>query len=267
MAHGYPDFQPAVTPSMPIIGGGQVAWFQSAKAVIATIDTEDLINYVVPDGHQLHVCSGVVCIDFPVLARYDLRQTPGGTWTSPTSHIDADGKWSNEENVYDGDIATYSFNDILAASWGSYLILLINEESIDKVRFYAHYGALDVNIVDIDVYYDGDWHDVYEGDFSDKEWVEKDIPAGAQLVSKARIRFYNDSASRYLEGVYEFQFDTAEVTPQEGLTFDTITQVPYQPQAPYIVEAGATFAVRVYNDDDAAHTMSVALAGFLTKPG
>ena len=267
MGHGYPDFQPAVTPSMPIIGGGQVAWFQSDKAVVAAPGNADLINYVVPDGHQLHVCSGVVCIDFPVLARYDLRKTPAGDWVSPTSHIDPDSVWVYEESAYDGNISTYARVWIEANSWSGYLHLLINQVNIDTVKFYTTYNPVYVTKIDVDVYYEEDWHDVYEGAVATNVWVEKAVLAGTKLISKARVRLYNNAGSGAYTQLNEFQFNTAEATPQEGLTFDTITLIPYQPQAPYIVETGATFAVRVYNDDDAAHTMSAALAGFLTKPG
>ncbi len=94
-------------------------------------------------------------------------------------------------------------------------------------------------------------------------WVEKDIPAGVSLVSKARVRFYNIGAYASQCALFEFQFDAAEETPQETIYFDTYAIIPYLPEAPYPVPAGAKFALKVYNDDDAAQYMSVNLAGFL----
>lgn len=260
-----PDFQSSVLSSEPVPLEGQVPWYFSDAALVANNDTEDLINYVVPDGYDLNVCSGAVSCDFSGIQRYDLRTTPAGTWVSPTSHSDPDSKWENEEDAYDNNVSTYSGVIIAATGWSSYLILLINEQNIDKVKFYAWYNALYITKVDIDVYYDGDWHDVYEGVFADREWVEKDIPAGVSLVSKARIRYYNTYGGEVSAPFYEFMFNTSGITPQEGTWFNTHAIIPYLPQAPYVVPAGATFAVRVYNEDAAAHNMSVALSGFLNK--
>ncbi|GAH60272.1 unnamed protein product, partial [marine sediment metagenome] len=120
-----------------------------------------------------------------------------------------------------------------------------------------------VNKIDVDVYYDAAWHDVFEGAFASNEWVEKDILAGASLISKARVRLYSDGTMPIHNPLYEFMFNTHEVTAQEGIYFDTHSLMPFTSQSPYIVEPKATFAVRVYNDDDLDHNMAVQLAGFL----
>ena len=265
MPSGLPDFWQGTIAGMPAIGAGQVAWFQSELKEVALEGSEDLVNYVVPDDMELHVCSGVVSCDFPRTQRYDLRQTPAATWISPTSHIDPDNKWTGEDRAYNGDIGSCADTFIGTGAWSSYLILLVNEQNIDKVRFYAKYYFKDINKIWVDVWYGGGWVHVYDGAFTDKEWVEKPIILGTQLVSKARVRFWNDWPADAFAYLYEFMFNTAETTPQKGIWFDTHAIIPYLPQAPYIVPAEATFAVRVYNDDDAAHNMSVALAGFLQK--
>lgn len=265
MARGAPDFWRMVFSNFPTLGEGQIPWFQSDTALVGDDGTEDLINYVVPDDHELHVCSGVVSCGMPRLQRYDLRTTPAGTWVSPTSHLDPDSKWQDPENAYDGNTATRALNTILPTRWGNYLHLLINAVNIDKVRYFVKYHAADISKIDVDVFYEGDWQDVYEGIPADEAWEERDIPAGTKLVSKARVRFYNSKIIDDIAHFWEFAFNTAAVTPQEGTYFDTHAIIPYLPQAPYLVGAGATFAVRVYNDDDADQTMSVALAGFLQK--
>lgn len=263
MPHGQPDFWTASYISMPTLGSGQITWFQSEGADVDGLGSKDLINYVVPDGYEFHVCSGIVSCNFPCLQRYQLRTTPAATWVPPISHSDLGSEWDDEEKAYDGDIATYTRRGGVAEAWTDYLILLVNQASIDKIKFYA----TDIGEIDVDVFYEGDWHDVYEGVYADREWVEKDIPAGVKPVSKARVRFYN--SDYLLTGevktavLYEFMFNTSGVTPQEGVYFDTHSIIPYLPQAPYIVPAGATFVVRMYNDDADAHYMSVALTGFL----
>ena len=95
--------------------------------------------------------------------------------------------------------------------------------------------------------------------------MEKDIPAGVKAVSKARVRFYNAWDGDMFTSLHEFMFNTSGVTPQKGVWFDTHAIIPFTSQAPYIVPSGATFAVRVHNDDDANHYMGVNLAGFLTS--
>ncbi|MBA7573154.1 hypothetical protein ES708_14949 [subsurface metagenome] len=258
-----PDFSQAVIPSMPVVGEGQIPWYMSEGKLVTGGETYDLINYEVPDTFELHVCSGVVSCGTPRSQRYDLRQTPAGSWKSPIAYSDPDGAWIREERVYDNDIETEGQCVIPGNAWGSYLILLINESNIDKVRFYAEYSAISMNKIDVDVYYEGGWHDVYEGAWNDEEWVEKAIPAGVKLVSKARVRIYNDYPVSGGCHIFEFQFNTFEVTPQEGIWFDTHAIIPYTAEAPYIVEPKAKFVVKVYNDDDLDSNMSVALAGFL----
>lgn len=265
MPHGLPDFWQGTIASMPAIGAGQVAWYMSDAELVDGEGHKDLINYVVPDLFELHVCSGVVSCGLPRLQRYDLRQTPAATWISPTSHSDPDSKWLSEEKAYDSNTATWAAHFTDPDSWTSYLILLVNEAYIDKIRFFAIYDPTNQDKIDVDVYYEGAWHDVYEGAFANLAWVEKDIPAGTKLVSKARFRLYNVSDSSLGCELREFQFNTSAVTPQEGMYFDTYALIPYLPQAPYIVEPGATFAVRVYNDDEDSQNMSVALGGFLQK--
>lgn len=263
MPSGLPDFWQGTIAGMPTIGAGQVAWFLSEAALVGAEGEEDLISYVVPDLMELHVCSGVVSCSFPVLQRYKLITTPA-TWVSPASHIDPDDKWLLEERAYDNNIVTSAvIFPVVPESWSSYLILLLNEERINRVKFYAWYEAVATDVIDIDVYYEGDWHDVYEGVYANREWVEKSI-LPSKLISKARIRFYNKNLfDPMVASLNEFMFNTSGETPQEGIYFDTHSIIPYLPQAPYIVPAGATFLVRVYNDDDAAHNMAVSLAGFL----
>ena len=263
MPNDQPDYQPKSTPTLPDFGEGQVTWFQSEAESVGAGLTADLINYVVPDGYELRVCSGIVSCEAPRTQRFNFITTPAGDWVSPTSHIDPDDKWHREEEAYDGDISTSAWTEVSTPGWSSYLELLVNPTYIDKVRFYTKeaYGIL--NTIDLDVFYGGGWVDLYEGVFNFDEWVEKDILAPARLVSKARVRFFFP-AGRYAWGyVNEFMFDTSGETAQETIYFDTYALIPYLPEAPYPVPTGATFTLRVYNDDAEAQKFSINLAGFL----
>jgi len=48
--------------------------------------------------------------------------------------------------------------------------------------------------IDVDVYYQDAWHDIYQGAFTSDEWVEKSL-GGIYMVEMARIRLYNASTS------------------------------------------------------------------------
>jgi hypothetical protein len=70
--------------------------------------------------------------------------------------------------------------------------------------------------VDIDVFYDNSWHDVYQREFPqlvDNEWFVQDLPQGTQNVSKVRLR----SHTKYL-GIYcnLVEFDFGQVSGGGG---------------------------------------------------
>lgn len=263
MPYDRPDYQPISTPTLPDIGEGQVLWFQSENVEVAGPGEENLISYIVPDGYELRVCSGIVSCEAPRTQRFNFITTPAGDWVSPTSHIDPDNKWFFEELAYDSNLASDASPLVPAHSWSSWLELLVNEATIDKVRFYARYDPLQQSSIDIKAFYGGIWNAVYTGAYADREWVEKDLLPGVHSVSKAEVRVYNnDDEPRGLQ-LFEFMFNTSGESPQETIYFDTYAIIPYLPEAPYPVPAGATFVVRVYNDDDIAQRFSVNLAGFL----
>lgn len=265
MPSGLPDFWQGSIAGMPTIGAGQVAWYMSDNHLVTAGEEYDLINYVVPDLFELHVCSGVVSCGLPRLQRYDLRQTPAGTWVSPTGFSDPDNKWEFEENAFDGNIVTYAQCWCEPEAWSAFLELTWNEVIIDSLKFYGKLEEGWMEDIDLDVWYEGAWHHVYEDFLALHFWQTKAIPAGAKLCSKARIRVKNLRSWQSNIEFYALMYNTVGVTPQKGTFFDTHAIIPYLPQAPYIVEPRATFAVRVYNDDEANQNMSVSLAGFLQK--
>ncbi|MHC4800297.1 MAG: hypothetical protein ACYTF1_26955, partial [Planctomycetota bacterium] len=129
-------------------------------------------------------------------------------WTSPDSHNDPDSEWSNEANAYDGDTGTKSQNVVSPETWSGYLELLLTTPMVvDKIRHYSDYSAGGVNSIDIDVYYEGAWQNLYQGTFADQEWESRDMPDGAKTVSKARVRYYNvHSGLGATASLFDFQF-------------------------------------------------------------
>jgi len=131
-------------------------------------------------------------------------------WVSPTGYEDPDTVWSSEENTYDEDTNTAGQCSVPADSWSSPIILTIDSITSNKLRFYAYYNAASINQVDVDVYRDGEWVDVYQGSFADREWVEKTFTKGK--VTEARVRFYNDGIQQSCS-FYEFDFWEATPNP------------------------------------------------------
>lgn len=134
-------------------------------------------------------------------------------WVSPTGHNDPDSAWDNETNAYDEDTGTAAKTNVDPQSWSSYLELTHVAIDCDKVRFDAYYSSGFINQISLDVYYEGAWHNIYEGSFAYHTWVEKTIPAGTKSVTAARAKFYNT----YTLGVrpasfYEFDFGQVGVT-------------------------------------------------------
>ena len=86
-------------------------------------------------------------------------------WVSPTNHVDSSGSWTNETAAYNGIIEDRSQPVAVSFAptngWSKYLELTIDAIYCSKVKFYALYNGTDgINSIDLDVYYDGAWHDL-----------------------------------------------------------------------------------------------------------
>lgn len=169
----------------------------------------------------------------------DLTFTTGATgsgWVLPTGVIDSSNTWANDTSAYDDALATYasSYHNINAPQWSEYLYFTRVPTHTNKIRFYARGGA-EVNTVDVDVFVDDVWVDVYQGAFADKQWVEVGFPE--ELISQARIRFYATTASSgFFWELYEFNFykmteanSSSCVDLNSTLTGSYITSLPHDP--------------------------------------
>lgn len=129
-----------------------------------------------------------------------------GGWVSPTGHQDPGNLWLNESLVYDDELASLSsaFHNINDPEWSPYLILTHPPIPCDAVRFYAKRDSI-IDQVNVDVYRDGGWVDVYQGGFNNKQWVELAFTQGT--VSQSRISFrVNDRGNGLNWELYEFDF-------------------------------------------------------------
>ncbi len=144
-------------------------------------------------------------------------------YVSPTGFVDGSGQWSNEANAYDENTGTYAEDvNVPATSWSQYLELTHAAVNCDAVRYYCSGSTADITQIDVDVYYGGAWHDVYEGAFTQSVWERKTIPGGEQSLTSIRIRLYNNNGAltpdAYINEVLYVQSDVAVVPYPNLLT-------------------------------------------------
>jgi hypothetical protein len=114
-----------------------------------------------------------------------LADTVSG-WVSPTGH-EAGSGWSNEAYAYDDNLLSYTTIYMDPYGWTPFLNLTIDAITSNSLRYYAEAHPPAQGSIDVDVYKDGAWVDVYEGTLPYYiEWTEKTFTEGS--VTKARVR-------------------------------------------------------------------------------
>ncbi len=136
-----------------------------------------------------------------------------GSWTSPVSGSGTG--WSDISNAYDGDVSTYTLETfLLYPDWGNFLELdLADGIECDTIKYYAKQLLDSSTQIDVDIYYDGDWNHLYQGEYSQGKWqfVYFDSP---HSVSKARVRFYHTIAAF----AYLYEFSLGVTTLKVGMS-------------------------------------------------
>jgi hypothetical protein len=116
-------------------------------------------------------------------------------WISPVGYEDPEGAWYDETLAYDGDLDSKADTpvDWLTWQWTPFIVLTFgNAPSCDAVRFVAWQSDSYCSDIDIDAYYGGGWHGVYQGsDYGNPywTWTAKPIPSGPHDIEKVRVRF------------------------------------------------------------------------------
>jgi len=126
-------------------------------------------------------------------------------WLRPTGHVESG--WNDEELAYDGWTDTRAeVVGVGTQSWSPYLELTIEPTEISAVRWWGS-SPISPRKVQVDVYYNGAYHNIYEGSAAEMWDNGLPIPGGTQVISGARIRFYNPSRTMRMKfRVNEFQF-------------------------------------------------------------
>jgi hypothetical protein len=131
-------------------------------------------------------------------------------WISPDGFNDPENAWDDEYFSLDRNLYTKAGCTIeeQGEQMTPYLELTLSSPiNSDKIRFYAWYHWRHCYLIDVGVYYDGDWHNVYFDKFPSYQWV--DVPFDEEhLVEKAIVRF---CVKRWIlwpvtADLHEFQF-------------------------------------------------------------
>lgn len=144
-------------------------------------------------------------------------------WQSPTG---GSGDWDNIPNAYDENTDTAASIAIPKSSWSPPLTLTRPAINCDKVRFNVNWGGTNgIYYTDLDVYWDGEWHDIYEGNHElHNTWIEKSL-GGVYSVTQARISLYNDYIGGGRTGyVYEFDFNQVALA---GISWNNMTIIKW----------------------------------------
>ena len=128
-------------------------------------------------------------------------------WISPTGFVDPDVFWTNEANVYDDNLGTWTTDTGTGAtSWGSFLELThASLDDIVSIRYY--YSNVNFTQIDVDLYYNASWNNEYQdaiGAVSNWETIE--LAAERDGVTSARLRFYNGGGAPADIDFHEFAF-------------------------------------------------------------
>ena len=134
-------------------------------------------------------------------------------WVSPTGHSDPSGDWDEETRAYDDNTGNAAECKGPEDDWGGFLELTVSSLSSSKVRYWIDDEDTDPQVtqIDLDVYVDSSWVDVYSGGFTTDEWIEKTFTAGT--VTKARVRFYYTDKKYAALGEFDFWENGAPTAP------------------------------------------------------
>lgn len=120
-------------------------------------------------------------------AAFQQTAPTAGAYFSPTGVEPPFVGWVDTDDAFDANLATYAGANVPWGSWSNFLILTFPPTVCNKTRYYI-YSNYATDLVDVDVYQDGSWVNVYQGTLTNNVWIENSFGQG--LTSKWRIRFY-----------------------------------------------------------------------------
>ena len=131
-------------------------------------------------------------------------------WVSPTGFVDSGNVWTDETLAYDNNTLTFAYVSC-PAGWCDYLELTIAEITCDKVQIWMGIVNTQVTTVEVDVFYNSTWNNIYSGAIVTGSFQEFAI-GSEQLVTAMRVRFSASKTNRQAE-VYEADFWEVSAIP------------------------------------------------------
>ena len=153
-----------------------------------------------------------------VLTINPTKASPDG-WVSPSGFEDPDSKWSDEVNAYDEDTASYTAHAAIPANtWGSYLVLTIDEITSDVLRLWNSYsGFFSPAHTQVDIY-NGSWVNIYDGAFKVGAQFF-DYPYSETKLTAMRVRYKSSLYFSSTPYVNEVDFWEVEGVPPTEYNF------------------------------------------------
>ncbi|MBU0660623.1 prepilin-type N-terminal cleavage/methylation domain-containing protein [Patescibacteria group bacterium] len=203
-------------------------------SAIATINIDEQKPWLFDTTKFAEAVKGFFQIDVAYAA-------PFSGWVSPTGFQDPGNKWINEARAYDGDWGLYASDESLIVGWGEYIVLTLDQPTIsDRLRILADYTDADIAEVDVDVFRDGVWVDVFQGGDEatwNVDWVEIGYAKGS--VEQVRFR-WNYKVANFIYWLYELEvYQTAN---------EIVAPVCGQVQTTYVGESSAILHGAVADD-------------------
>jgi len=124
-------------------------------------------------------------------------EKPTGSFVSPTGH--EAGDWSNPTHAYDDNSGTFAnYLTWNKKTWTPWLTLTHAAIATTQIKWWCHtvywWSYYYFPVTQIDIYYGGAWHNVFNGKYSDEFQPEEcwgTVSFSEQTITKVRIRFYN----------------------------------------------------------------------------
>lgn len=110
-------------------------------------------------------------------------------WITPTGHNDPGNGWNNELLAYDDDELYTNATSVplTPGTWSTFLELTVFPINCSKLRYYNFHSGSYEDQQDVDAFYGGEWHHVFEGLFPTPVWTEIDL-GGTYIVTALRYR-------------------------------------------------------------------------------
>ena len=164
-------------------------------------------------------------------------------WTNPSGYT-ANG-WSSPENSIDGNTGTSASYDC-PTSGSPYLETSFSAVNVDSVRVYTSRQNSQLTTLDIDVYYNSTWNNVYSGTPADSDYVTQSL-GGTYSCTGIRVRGTASAGTRDLY-IHNIEYNTVvAATTLNGVlvtntsTFPAADVKEVQKIEPTLVNEGDTF--------------------------